>query len=104
VLPLSKLSEKKSDFSSRKEGLFSRMDMNPKCPNCDGENFVEDPVRGDSICVGCGGCLPERLMDETLEKRNFSDSNKDHNRGSELDKYLSFASQSEKKDVKRRTA
>jgi transcription initiation factor TFIIB len=64
------------------------------CPNCEGTNFVEDPVRGDVICHDCGVCLPDRIMDEGLEKRNFMDSGKDHNRGTELDKYLSFASQS----------
>jgi transcription initiation factor TFIIIB Brf1 subunit/transcription initiation factor TFIIB len=32
-----------------------------RCPNCSGELFEEDPVRGDSICKGCGCCcsLPE---------------------------------------------
>jgi transcription initiation factor TFIIIB Brf1 subunit/transcription initiation factor TFIIB len=30
-----------------------------RCPNCGGEMFEEDPVRGDSICKDCGCCLPE---------------------------------------------
>jgi transcription initiation factor TFIIIB Brf1 subunit/transcription initiation factor TFIIB len=67
--------------------------METRCPNCQGDSFVEDPVRGDTICASCGFCLPERILDETLEKRNFSDSKKDQNRGSQLDAYLSFASQ-----------
>ena len=66
----------------------------PTCGNCAGSTFVEDFVRGDSICHDCGAVLPELMMDEQLEKRNFMDSGKDHMRGSELDKYLTFASQS----------
>ena len=65
-----------------------------ECPNCGGTSFLEDYTRGDSVCTDCGAVLPELMMDEQLEKRNFQDSGKDHNRGSELDKYLSFASQS----------
>ena len=71
-----------------------------KCSNCGSTLFVEDPVRGDSICADCGCCLPDRIQDETLEKRNFSDSGqgaKDHQRGSVLDSYLSFASQSKRR-------
>ena len=83
------------DDKKRLQLLFFCFVMSGGCPNCGGLLFVEDPVRGDTICEGCGACLPERIMDETLEKRNFSDSNKDHNRGAELDKYLSFAAQSE---------
>ena len=44
------------------------------------------------ICVDCGCCLPDRVLDETLEKRNFADSGVDHQRAAELDKFLSFAS------------
>ena len=70
--------------------------MDEQCRNCGSTGFAEDPVRGDSICLDCGCVQPDRIMDETLEKRNFMDSGKDHNRGSELDRYLSFASQSKR--------
>ena len=73
--------------------------MSSACANCGGQQFLEDPVRGDTICADCGCCLPERLLDEALEKRNFMDSGKDHNRGSELDKYLGLAAQSECKVI-----
>lgn len=69
--------------------------MSQVCPNCGvADRFVEDRVRGDTICFECGCCLPDRVIDDALEKRNFMDSGKDHNRGAELDKFLNFASQS----------
>lgn len=54
--------------------------------------FEIDPVRGDVICTSCACCLPDRILDETLEKRNFADSGKNHERTMEIDKHLSFAS------------
>lgn len=53
-----------------------------KCPNC--EQIVEwliDCYRGDYICQSCGLVAPDRLIDHSLEKRNFSNSTVDHNRG-----------------------
>lgn len=53
-----------------------------KCPNCEQPaEWLIDCCRGDYICSGCGLVAPDRVIDHSLEKRNFSTSTTDHNRG-----------------------
>ena len=63
------------------------------CENCGGNDFSECVERGDYICNECGGCSPDRYIDQTLEKRNFT-GGKDFNRCSEVDYYIEFVGQS----------
>lgn len=42
-------------------------EFDQKCENCGGDAFVEDFIRGDTICSDCGAVLPELMMDEQLE-------------------------------------
>ena len=54
--------------------------MGERCPHCGSgeESHLADFIRGDVVCQICGCVLPDRIVDEGLEKRNFADSGKDH--------------------------
>lgn len=43
----------------------------PKCPDCGGYNFVEDPSRGELVCSQCGLVLQEEMIDTGQEWRAF---------------------------------
>ena len=62
------------------------------CRNCGGGDFSECFDKGDYVCNECGGCSPEKIIDETPEKRNFV-GGKDHSRCSEINYYIDFAGQ-----------
>ena len=64
--------------------------MSEKCANCGSDDFTVCYQRGDYICTTCGGCSPNKMFDETQEKRNFLDG-PDHSRGSCVDFYLQFS-------------
>jgi len=34
------------------------------CDNCGGNDFRECYERGDIICMECGGCSPDRILDQ----------------------------------------
>lgn len=51
--------------------------MEKKCPDCGGDQFVEDHAAGDVVCKGCGLVTESHLIDERSEWRTFSDKDKD---------------------------
>jgi transcription initiation factor TFIIB len=46
--------------------------INKKCPECGGEAFVRDYVRGELVCARCGFVLEERSFDFGPEWRAFN--------------------------------
>jgi transcription initiation factor TFIIIB Brf1 subunit/transcription initiation factor TFIIB len=59
------------------------------CKNCEqSDEWVIDTIRGDYICSKCGCVSEDRLVDWSLEKRNFSTSVTDHNRGQLSNPYM----------------
>jgi transcription initiation factor TFIIIB Brf1 subunit/transcription initiation factor TFIIB len=62
------------------------------CDNCGGNDLKECYERGDIVCMECGGCSPEKILDLGPEKYNHF-GEKNHTRVSETDFYLSFSEQ-----------
>ena len=81
------------------------------CDNCGGDDLRECYERGDVVCMECGGCSPEKILDLGIhffpvnfkkfdflmffigpEKYNHF-GGKNHTRVSETDFYLSFSEQ-----------
>lgn len=62
------------------------------CPNCEDPNasWLTDQERGNYICNGCGMVHEDRIMDESLERRNFADG-PNHMRGFYVDPLLGFS-------------
>ena len=44
------------------------------CPDCGGNNIVQDFTRGDSICTGCGIVVESTIIDDGPEWRAFNSS------------------------------
>ena len=63
------------------------------CPNCGScsSGFLEDPVRGDTICSACGVCLPEQLMMEAPDRRTFFGDLKSRDQHFRVDPFLDLA-------------
>jgi hypothetical protein len=63
---------------------------NDFCPNCQTSppNFLEDPTNGHYICHDCGLVRDDQMIDHSLERRNFSDSSINHQRGQLVDPHL----------------
>jgi len=51
-----------------------------RCPNCGGQDLDEDTRSGDTVCMGCGVVLRERLMMPCFEGRVFEDARDDPRR------------------------
>lgn len=51
--------------------------MDRTCPDCQGNQFVEDHAAGDVVCKGCGLVVEAHVIDERSEWRTFSDKDKD---------------------------
>lgn len=43
------------------------------CPECKGEEFIEDSAKGEMVCRKCGTILEENMLDMTQEWRAFDD-------------------------------
>jgi transcription initiation factor TFIIB len=63
------------------------------CPNCGScsSGFLEDPVRGDTICSECGVCLPEQMMMEAPDRRTFFGDLKSRDQHFRVDPFLALA-------------
>ena len=61
------------------------------CPNCGSQSFLEDPVRGDTICSTCGVCLPEQMMMEAPDRRTFFGDLKSRDQHFRVDPFLDLA-------------
>jgi hypothetical protein len=72
------------------EGLKNMEIGNDSCPNCQTSppNFLEDPTNGHYICHDCGLVRDDQMIDHSLERRNFSDSSINHQRGQLVDPHL----------------
>lgn len=59
------------------------------CANCKNPRsyWLEDHGRGEYICNGCGLVREDRMIDHSLERRNFSDG-PDNSRGYSVDPYM----------------
>lgn len=59
------------------------------CANCRNPRsyWLEDHGRGEYICNGCGLVREDRMIDHSLERRNFSDG-PDNSRGYSVDPYM----------------
>ena len=44
-----------------------------KCPDCKSESITYDPIRGETVCNGCGAVLSEAMIDLTQEWRAFDE-------------------------------
>jgi transcription initiation factor TFIIB len=61
------------------------------CQNCGSNSFIEDHVRGDTICSTCGLCLPELMMAEAPDRRTFFGDCKDRNQHFTVDPFFDLA-------------
>lgn len=56
-------------------------ELPPECPECGGDDIVEDWAQGTAVCRGCGLVVQERLLDVSSEWRTFaSEEGDDPNR------------------------
>lgn len=62
---MQRLYEKHKDFAQWHASVTGR------CPECNSDSLIDDPVTGDTICQDCGLSIAERMLDHGKEWRAF---------------------------------
>lgn len=67
-MPRKKITRKKKPTKKVTRKVRKRL---PRCPECGGYRFIEDPSRGEMICAKCGLVLKQDIVDTGQEWRAF---------------------------------